>query len=78
MYLISDNNRPASEVGFPQLKGKGWVSHEFQTWWGAVKYARKWLDVLDVLPLGLEDDEWGYYEVDYSGYGDMLTISEKE
>ena len=72
MYGVFDNGKPASKVGFPELKGKGWENHLFQSLSQAQNYAREWMgeyapvDAIYSLPVGRI--------YDYSGYGDMIEI----
>ena len=70
-YALFDNDKPASEEGFPELRGCGWETHIFDTLHEAQMYANNWLGYpghVYVLRVGLK--------YDYSGYGDMLLLKE--
>lgn len=70
MFSLYDNGKPASAVGYPELEGKGWKSHCFDTYEEADEYVRKWLGQLYIQ---LEPNR----PVDYSGYGDLIEIREE-
>lgn len=70
-YGVYDNGKPASEKGFPNLKGKGcWTNHTFLTFEGAQEYARAWLGQFAPSPEFLKINQ----PYDYSGYGDVIEI----
>jgi hypothetical protein len=71
MFAVLDNNKPASEEGFPKLKGHGWVTHKFVTLLGAQEYANHWLGQW-APGRRLELNE----VYDYNGYGDLIVIVE--
>jgi hypothetical protein len=73
MYQVLDRGKPASEEGYPFLRGLGWVNYKFTSWVQAVAYARKWLGSMDCIPQGLENAPQDEYKIDY-GYGNYLTI----
>ena len=73
MFVVYDNNKEASKVGFPELIGKckGWKTAKFTTLPEAQKYAAHWLGEVGqgmVLRLG--------QKFDYDGYGDIIEIRE--
>lgn len=66
MFQVLCNNKPADENGFPELKGKGWISSKFDTFDKAKDFVTLWL--------GFEIDIELNQEFDYSGYGDTIKI----
>lgn len=71
MFIVYDNNKEASRVGFPELAGKGWKTARFNNFSDAHKYAITWLGEVGVglsLKLG--------QKFDYDGYGDIIEIRE--
>lgn len=70
MYGVFDNDKPASSVGFPHLKGKGWENHIFGTMKEAEAYAKEWLG--DYYSRTIIFYPNVPYE--YSSHGDMIEI----
>jgi hypothetical protein len=72
-YEVYDSGKPASIIGFPGLKGKGWETNSFNNYKRALRYAINWLGAYS-----------GYGDIklklnvpyDYSGYGDFIEIRE--
>ena len=71
-YVVYDNGKPASEVGYPQIAGNGWLTHEFQTLEYAREHIAHWLGSLRH-SVPWDTAEVGDY-LDYSGYGDFVWI----
>lgn len=72
-YQVFDNDKPADEIGFPEIRGFGWKTSKFDTFNEAKEYACKWFDFFaEGLKFELNRPE------DYSGYGDKVEIKEVE
>lgn len=77
MYGVFENGKPASEEGYPNLKGMGWDTHLFPTFVEACAYARMWLGEYN----GVVGDFYPDTVYGYSGYGDNIeirTLKEKQ
>ena len=72
MYVVYDNDKPASVEGFPTLTAPCWRTHKFHTWRTAHEYAKAWLG--QWAPFGLEVN----VPYDYDGYGDVIEIRLEE
>ena len=71
-YAVYDNDRPASVVGIPALKGHGWINHKFDTLKEAQKYANHWLGIYaPAEPLKVDE------KYDYNSYGEIVVIKEE-
>ena len=69
-YQVLDNDKPADENGFPELKGRRWTSAIFKTFEEAQTYARNWLG----LHYQHNCPSIPNFKVDYSGHGDFIEI----
>ena len=70
MFEVLDNGKPASEEGYPSLKGLGWKTNKFETLEQAIVYADKWFYPFCTGRHALTGP------FDYSGYGDTAQIRE--
>lgn len=73
MFGVFENDKPASSVGFPYLKGKGWNNHLFKTLKEANEYCLEWLgSYASCVPNVLEINT----EYHYAGSEDFIIIKE--
>jgi hypothetical protein len=76
MYQVFENNKPCDEIGYPELKGKGWTNSQFTNFEDARNYAWTWLGQYACMDddgengIALEPDK----PVNYNGFGDMIEI----
>lgn len=74
MFVVIDSERQAIGSNFGISEEAEWNNASFKTFTEAVDYAKKWLGAYgSVLP-----DNWDGSEIDYSGYGDKISIRREE
>ena len=74
MFAVFDNNKPAK---YPECQvDPSWDKNEYETFQEAVDYAVKWLGKYAVVLSVFE--RYTPFEVDYSGYGDILSIKQTQ
>lgn len=75
MFTVFDSEKRAIGSNFG-IRGECWNNASFSTFAEAVNYARNWLGEYPI-PHNILPENWDGSEIDYSGYGDTISIREE-